>query len=133
MLNPIKQMEVNHNQQTPSTISNPRSNKTDKEIEDLLRYTKAKNLLYFRKFAINGGLLKNSFRASIWPVLAENLPRAIHLDEYEQQDPENSVHPIPPLSLRVGFNIYDSVHLSPNGDDSVDDEETRKTLVVSFL
>jgi hypothetical protein len=53
-----------------------------KKIDNLLMDSDSiRHLEHFRKFAKEGGLLKDEFRLEIWPILAENLPVATHLDD----------------------------------------------------
>jgi len=94
--------------------------KKAKKIEDLLDYFNSdlstSYLKNFQEFAMNeGGLVNDKFRLEIWPLLAETMPIASHLDDDLSAPDEND--------LRTSFDseIFDSTHSSSSFDEFDDD------------
>lgn len=116
----------------------------------MLKNSKSKSYTYFRDVAAtNGGLVRCEFRAEIWPILAENLTRATHLDKNDYQDSSDSYSLrsrqylaapngyLLATSSRTGSEseVYDSARSSWSADGSIVEEEAgeAKSLTVGLL
>jgi len=95
----------NHVSKSRNALHEKKTKKIEDLLDDFNTNLSASYLKRFQKFAMNeGGLLKNKFRLEIWPLLAETIPIASHLND-DLSAPND-------LKTSSESEIFDSTHSS---------------------
>jgi hypothetical protein len=75
---------LDHLAQSRVMLMEKKARKIADLLEDVSPNLPTRHLAHFREFATDGGLIRDEFRAEIWPLLATEMPRATHLDDHEE-------------------------------------------------